>query len=1103
MSGGGTSGASAARHSAPSPSAAAGTNFDPRGLWRPPDAGYAPGRSSFGGPGEAVTPTFGAFSPGASMGFAGPSPAVQFPDLQTYAEQQAMWQEMQVMRTEYAAMQAALGHAEAGRRQAEVERERLEAAHKYALLAAEHAAVLAERDSLRQSRLRGDGVSGGVLHVVATPDVGSTVAASISSGITEDFIKKYSLSNQPTLRSLDVTLQAILRFASDAPGVSEFLHYLSVMFGLPSHEAAPTPEPGSSIALAMDEVRRLAPPAVDAADVGVAEDVDDAASVAGSHVSSLFGSGRRGRTIFGGGNELAAYRRLVRFLDVEGASGRDVTRFWFQLDRACLRALRQLFVEGTLAYRYQYQFRTFVELFHALLLQINHSSSSAYADVCRTLVGPLESPLVASDTMYSLVIQVFQEDVLRRLAALLKLARSPMRFAVFCAESYLPGLSDDKKRWLETFLCKLRLAGEGLDEDSFARLVDEELAKTVNFDPRGTLEPNTNVAMAPWVQPAAAPAAVGVPASVPGGSKKQGQRSSPRASAAAAQGSSSSGGDGESAQPPPGRQLCAAGPQCLALGSRFGCSGWHTEAELAQRKRRLGAAYVSPSQAGKNRAALTEKAIRDAEAGSSPAVPMQQLSAGSPSGATSPRASQPAAPAVSAADEHFAKIYALTHGPPAAPQGVAMPVVGRALVAVSVSSPALPGDVLSSFPPHVVVAVRDMLDAYVAWHAGAVAELVAWTRLSQSEQAAYQSAHAGLDVVAVRNAEGLNWEDRLGQLRALLLQGGVSPAVAASVTAPAEPIVIFDSGSMHSFKDGTGSELRSCTSAVSVTAGGQRMVTDEMTRYHFNVKVQRSDGSFMYVRVVEDYRHVPGLHTQTAPFAIMAPWPILANGGEWINRGLRDCYLRLPYCPEGESEWRLTGKIALCWPPHLQICTIPTVSDGEVDETRLVYVSLAEMRARAGGKSSMACASLPDIVPAPRVPTSAAAAVSVGSAGFCLAHVPTALEAAHSASDEEMAVVERIDRSVGGTDALSRASPATPDDLRAVCAIDEATSDYAWRDGFSLVAGLSDVAAVRSEFLVRDSNRYSAAAEVPDAEYRRSSRPVRSMHFRRMPVATS
>ena len=130
MSGGGTSGASAARHSAPSPSAAAGTNFDPRGLWRPPDAGYAPGRSSFGGPGEAVTPTFGAFSPGASMGFAGPSPAVQFPDLQTYAEQQAMWQEMQVMRTEYAAMQAALGHAEAGRRQAEVERERLEAAHK-------------------------------------------------------------------------------------------------------------------------------------------------------------------------------------------------------------------------------------------------------------------------------------------------------------------------------------------------------------------------------------------------------------------------------------------------------------------------------------------------------------------------------------------------------------------------------------------------------------------------------------------------------------------------------------------------------------------------------------------------------------------------------------------------------------------------------------------------------------------------------------------------------------------------------------------------------------------------------------------------------------
>ncbi len=113
--------------------------------------------------------------------------------------------------------------------------------------------------------------------MVSTPDIGSTVAASISTGITADFIAKYSLSNQPTLRSLrlDVTLQAIIRLAGDATGVPGYLHYLSVLFGLPSHEAAPTPEPGSSMALAMDEVtvRRLAPPAVDAAaDVGVAED---------------------------------------------------------------------------------------------------------------------------------------------------------------------------------------------------------------------------------------------------------------------------------------------------------------------------------------------------------------------------------------------------------------------------------------------------------------------------------------------------------------------------------------------------------------------------------------------------------------------------------------------------------------------------------------------------------------------------------------------------------------------------------------------------------------------------------------------------------------
>jgi hypothetical protein len=244
----------------------------------------------------------------------------------------------------------------------------------------------------------------------------------------------------------------------------------------------------------------------------------------------------------------------------------------------------------------------------------------------------------------------------------------------------------------------------------------------------------------------------------------------------------------------------------------------------------------------------------------------------------------------------------------------------------------------------------------------------------------------------------------------------------------------------------------------------------------------------------------------------------------------------------------------------LQICTIPTVPDSEVDEKRLVYVSIADMRARAGSKSSAACASLPVIVPESRVSTSAAAAVSVGSAGFCLAHVPatleaapfaldaeldvvervlpvvvpgsqvlvsskeavsgrsagfclaqvpTALEAAPSASGAEMDVVERIERSVGGPDALSRASPASPADLCAVREIDEATNEYEWRDGFSQATGLSGVAGVRSELLVFDRNRFLAAAHVPDEEYRLSAtrspsesqsgaaRPVKKAKYRR------
>jgi hypothetical protein len=76
-----------------------------------------------------------------------------------------------------------------------------------------------------------------------------------------------------------------------------------------------------------------------------------------------------------------------------------------------------------------------------LLLQISHSAGNEYEVSCQQLVGPVAVPLVASATTYALFLQVFLEDVQRREAALRKLDRHPLRFAVYCATSYLPGLT--------------------------------------------------------------------------------------------------------------------------------------------------------------------------------------------------------------------------------------------------------------------------------------------------------------------------------------------------------------------------------------------------------------------------------------------------------------------------------------------------------------------------------------------------------------------------------------------------------------------------------------------------------------------------------------
>jgi hypothetical protein len=461
---------------------------------------------------------------------------------------------------------------------------------------------------------------------------------------------------------------------------------------------------------------------------------------------------------------------------------------------------------------------------------------------------------------------------------------------------------------------------------------------------------------------------------------------------------------------------------------------------------------------------------------------------------------------------------------PAAPQGAAVPVVGHSFGVVSsvavghleppaaaavpfVLSPEMEHG-LSTLSPTVATALRTFVAQHSVWQSGARPALDAWCQWAPAEQAAYRAAHGGHDVAGFLNEQGSTWDRMLGQVRATLLGLGVSPGVAASVTPETRRIIIWDSGSRQSFSDCTGLPLRACRSDVSVTAAGQRMVTNQVATTHFNVRVDRSGGPPVYYRVLNDARHVDGLRTSEVKFAIVAPWPAYRCGAEYVQRGPAG-YLRLPYRVTGETGMRLTAKIPVCWPPGLEICVIPTVPDSEVPEGQVITVNMADYASMGSSVRSAAAAAPPAISPATSAvplpassPVAAAAPSSALSDRFesasgaavaeslCLvACAPTALEEAPSISADDALMVERIDAAVAGADVtvLSVAVPATAGDLRMIQDIDAATEAHEWADGFSVAAGVPTGSMVRPTILVAGGNRFEPAAELSDEEYVRSS----------------
>jgi hypothetical protein len=124
---------------------------------------------------------------------------------------------------------------------------------------------------------------------------------------------------------------------------------------------------------------------------------------------------------------------------------------------------------------------------------------------------------------------------------------------------------------------------------------------------------------------------------------------------------------------------------------------------------------------------------------------------------------------------------------------------------------------LSTLSPDAAEGLRSFIAQFLLWHAGAQPAMEAWGRWSAAEHAAYRAAHDGLDVAAVRDAEGLVWDGMMGQVRdalderarrvqAAVSAGGLSsmhvppvavgmpalPAVELSVLPPVSPGGVVD-----------------------------------------------------------------------------------------------------------------------------------------------------------------------------------------------------------------------------------------------------------------------------------------------------------------------
>ena len=892
---------------------------------------------------------------------------------QLFADNAALYGDVQTSQAQLAHLSGAYQAAVARAAQLEADMRRRDAEAKIQLqqaqLDSDRRVFEVERLAL-EARLSAPGAGSPgpqVLQVVLPTDHQSRVSQALLPAYAPEFRKAYLVDDRCTVQSIDLLAVALTDMVASVTGAGAYIASLFGALHLPGARHMRV-VPGGDVARAQAEIE------VDPGLVSGDEGSDDGCSVVSSVRSSRSAAASVSvkADIFsgrGGGKGRAWFQALVRHVSTAGTGTRLLTAAWYALDSQLVAVLRTLLAQNSVVVGLKHKASTFVGLLELLLRGANHSTVRARTDIFHDCIGR-PSYTVAADWSLRAWLMAFHDELVKRRLALQEIQECPWECVTKIAAKFTPTATARKQQIIDDFKQELAKHAPTMTFESLQALVDTALEECGDEDPAGQFVPCP--ALFPDFGPTkVAPAAAGLTAT-PGGGKgkgkgggKPGQAQSEAGGARPVppqQGSASLPSPPPAKAPPspgkgPGKPphgVCPNGAACDRLGTMNPCEYRHPQDDYEACRRRLGAQFISATNAWRARCLAAERVPRPAAAAELPAVP-------SPAPALPVASSSPSPPTVDSVSDHLAKLLAHVRGgdsSDARPAVAALPIlhlspasgvlaaagptrgepayesVGREQASRLASVVALP---LSETARGLICHI---LEAYYAWSCLMLVSLREWNHAPASWRSAYLSSHAGLTPLQEHAREGLRWRQLVEAMRTGLVDGGVAAPVASAVAAACEKYVLFDSGSADSLGNGTGLSLQPCEPHVAVTADAGRLVTNEQFAYQFFTKDTRGR---VYCISYDKYRHVPGLgQRDKAPFIIMSPTALLQTQSIWNNTGLDKCYVRIRYMPVGGDEPVYSGRIPIDW-RTLGASIFVTVPESAVDQSTVIPIHLEEL----------------------------------------------------------------------------------------------------------------------------------------------------------------